>query len=279
MTAQHALPIDPTRLVFVGGLHRSGTTPLTRVLGAHPSISAFHDTGVVEDEGQHLQSVYPPARAYGGAGRFAFDERAHLTEESPLCSPESAARLLTEWSRHWDTDRPVLVEKSPPNLVMTRYLAAAFPGSRMVVCVRHPIVVALATAKWTGPVTRLGRLLEHWIRAHEIFRSDAQYLDSIHVVRYEHLVRDPQPTLAALAAYLDLDTEISAELVDARRSDAYVDQWARLHDSRLGRLTGSFHRLRDRYAEALADFGYDFDDLTFVAEEPIVASSRGVDGR
>jgi len=54
------------RLVFVGGLHRSGTTPLTRCLAAHSQISGFEGTGVEEDEGQHLQTVYPPARAHGG---------------------------------------------------------------------------------------------------------------------------------------------------------------------------------------------------------------------
>ena len=50
------------RLVFVGGLHRSGTTPLTRCLAAHAQISGFAHTGVEEDEGQHLQTVHPPAR-------------------------------------------------------------------------------------------------------------------------------------------------------------------------------------------------------------------------
>ena len=52
--------------VFVGGLHRSGTSLLARSLEAHPSVSGFRDTGVPEDEGQHLQSVYPagsPSRA------------------------------------------------------------------------------------------------------------------------------------------------------------------------------------------------------------------------
>ena len=71
------------RLVFVGGLHRSGTTPLTRCLAAHSQISGFEGTGVEEDEGQHLQTVHPPARAHADHGRFALSAAAHLTETSP----------------------------------------------------------------------------------------------------------------------------------------------------------------------------------------------------
>ena len=47
------------RLVFLAGLHRSGTTLLARLLAAHPEVSAFSDTGVSADEGQHLQTRLP----------------------------------------------------------------------------------------------------------------------------------------------------------------------------------------------------------------------------
>ena len=96
------------RLVFVGGLHRIGTTPLARCLAAHPQISGFEHTGVEEDEGQHLQTVYPPARAHGGPGRFALSAAAHLTETSPLLtrirrlSCSSSGRLTGTWpNRCW----------------------------------------------------------------------------------------------------------------------------------------------------------------------------------
>ena len=49
----------PPALVFVGGLHRSGTSLVHRCLALHPAVSGFSGTGVPEDEGQHLQTVYP----------------------------------------------------------------------------------------------------------------------------------------------------------------------------------------------------------------------------
>ena len=80
---------DPARhrLLFVGGLHRSGTTLLADLIAAHPSTSGFANTGVPADEGQHLQDVYPAARAYGGPGRFGLAPDAHMTETHELVSP------------------------------------------------------------------------------------------------------------------------------------------------------------------------------------------------
>ena len=85
------------RFVFVGGLHRSGTTLLARCLAEHPEVSGFSGTRAPEDEGQHLQNVYQPGRAHGGPGRFGFDPEAHLTETSALVSDASRARLLEQW--------------------------------------------------------------------------------------------------------------------------------------------------------------------------------------
>ena len=60
----------PPALVFVGGLHRSGTSLVHRCLASHPAVSGFSDTGVPEDEGQHLQTVYPPDFRHGHFNRW-----------------------------------------------------------------------------------------------------------------------------------------------------------------------------------------------------------------
>ena len=99
------------QLVFVGGLHRSGTTLLARLLASHPDATGLSGTGVPEDEGQHIQDVYAPAERHGGTGRFALKAKAHLTEASPLATPESAQRLWEAWRPYWDSDQRFLIEK------------------------------------------------------------------------------------------------------------------------------------------------------------------------
>ena len=78
------------RILFIGGLHRSGTSILHRIMRVHPDISGFTDTGVPEDEGQHLQTLFPVGMAFGGPGRFGFDPRAYMDESHPLATREAA---------------------------------------------------------------------------------------------------------------------------------------------------------------------------------------------
>lgn len=210
-------------LVLIGGMHRSGTSLLHRLLSEHPDASGFSGTGVEEDEGQHLQSVYPPAKRHGGPGRFGFDPDAHLTERSPLVSERNRARLLDEWGRHWDLSRPVLLEKSPPNLIRTRFLQALFPGSSQVVVVRHPIAVACATQKWSR--TSYTSLIEHWLVCHETLLADLEHVQRLMVIRYEQLVADPDRTLAAVFRFIGLEPIASGLGVRGDVNAAYFRRW------------------------------------------------------
>jgi sulfotransferase family protein len=256
------------QMVFVGGLHRSGTTPLARALATHPQISGLTGTPAKEDEGQHLQDVYPKIRAYGGMGRFANAPAAHLTEASPLVSTASAARLLAAWSRYWDAEKPYLLEKSPSNIIMARFLQALFPDSHFIMVIRHPVVVALAMQKWNPPlVARNGRrrvsfpgLVAHWVRAHDILRKDADHLRSLHVVRYEDLVSDPERELGQVQQQLGLSAPIPVSGIRAGLSNVYAQQWTAMESGNpLQRWAR--RRVETRLAAGIARHGYDVHDL------------------
>ncbi len=217
-------------MVFVGGLHRSGTSIMARTLETHPLLGGLHDTGAPEDEGQHLQSLYPTARHHGGPGRFAFDPAAHLTEQSVGDAEADSTRLVACWLPFADCSRPFVVEKSPPNLIRTRYLQALFPDARFVLVVRHPAVVAVRTRVWRRDLT-IADLLRHWICAHDRMVRDQVMLRRSILVRYESFVDRPIDALTEVADLVGVDPDFDVSAVVASRSDRAFEEWMDLRRS------------------------------------------------
>ncbi len=209
------------KYVFVCGLPRSGTSVLGRNVARLEDCTGFKNTGVLEDEGQFLQDVYATDHEYGGAGSFGFDPRAHLTETSDLLTPQNALRLRKCWEPYWDTKRSIRVEKTPGNLLMTRFLQAVFPNSYFIVMKRHPVAVSMATQKWKDSVRSLNRLFEHWLHCHGLFDEDKKYLKHVYELTYEDYVENPGKYHEEIAAF------IGTRVPEAPRDDKFrfVVEW------------------------------------------------------
>lgn len=271
---------DPNNFkhVFVCGLPRSGTSVLGRNVARLENCTGFKNTGVLEDEGQFLQDVYASDHELGGAGSFGFHPRAHLTEASKLLSAQNAARLRSCWESYWDSSKNIRVEKTPSNLLMTRFLQEVFPNSYFIAIRRHPIAVSMATQKWKDSVQSLNRLFQHWLHCHELFDEDKKNLKHVYELTYEDYIKNPHRYHEEIAAFIGTrvpqvakeDTfrhvvewrnpagrrvpENAMEETSAAHNQKYFDRWSQLLAHSLFR---SYYRyLAEKYEPSFAKYGY-----------------------
>ena len=250
---EQAMLINNHKYVFIAGLHRSGTTLLADCLKQHPDISSFANTGFPKDEGQFLQSVYPPAREYGGPGKFGFCQEMHLTEGSNLINNGNRDKLYKEWSRYWDTTKPILMEKSPPNILKTRFLQEIFNDSYFLVITRHPLAVSLATQKWS--FSTLEELLLHWAICHKIFLEDLPYLKKCLIIKYEDLTSNLDSTLVNVYGYIGTFYHPYEGIVNKNINESYFHNWK--NDDRISKIRS----IVIKHERIFSCYGYYFNEV------------------
>lgn len=248
---------NQNKVIFICGLHKSGTSILHEVLKDSPQISGFEKTNVFKDEGQHLQTVYPPAWKFGGLGKFGFDTAAYLDEKSALVTPQNKTKLWNEWSKHWDLSKPFLIEKSPPNLIRMKFLQTMFPQTHFIVIMRHPIAVTLATKPWSK--TSIGNLLEHWLICYHKFLEDRNQVKNITLFTYEELIQNPTKVLNDLSAFIGTDLSLKNNKL-SNNNEKYFQEWEKTKGSILKGWNLKY--LINKYEQKVNFFGYSLKDTT-----------------
>ncbi|KAL1525079.1 hypothetical protein AB1Y20_019952 [Prymnesium parvum] len=188
-----------------------------------------------------------------GWGAYAYAPTAHLTEanETGLLTDVSRRQLMTEWGRKWAClnlselnstisslgdevakperqPRTVLLEKSPTNIMMWRFLEALWrlpsrstrPGGRtarldvkFLFISRHPLAVAAAQRSWADAShLSVHQLVEHWIYQQETLAADIHARTDASTLRvhFEQLADDPIGTLIRVFVWLGIEDETSA---------------------------------------------------------------------
>lgn len=262
-----------SKFIFVGGLHRSGTTLLYKCIGNHPQISIFSKTGALMNEGQYLQSIYPTANQYGGPGKFGFKKHSFLTEDSPLSNQNNAKTMLSEWSNYWDISKSYFAEKSPPNIIRMRFLQSLFPNAYFIIICRHPIATSFAIQKWVKPPLRkwldrkLDSLIKHWLICHEQMLFDSIHINNLLLIRYEDFIMSPQSIINKIYTYLNIEEIPLFDNIKTDLNNQYIKKYQKLEQNGLfGYLYTKY--IYNCYETKINKFGYSLKDKPYILPAP-----------
>ena len=201
--------------VFIVGMPRSGTSLVEQILDCHPEI---HGAGELRDVGRFMD---------------ALPHKLKTNKLYPLCHDQITTPFLDKFAkahlsrlRKLDRTAARITDKMPTNFVALGFLAQAFPGARVIHCVRNPFDTCLSCFvtpfsfghTFSRDIVHLGRYYADYRRLMEIW-GEALDIPIIDVV-YEELTADQEGQTRRLIDALGL--EWSDACLRFHESDRYV---------------------------------------------------------
>ncbi|MGV7222322.1 MAG: sulfotransferase family protein [Nitrospinales bacterium] len=188
---------DSRKWVFIMGCSNSGTTLLQKLLAHYPDLE------VSDYEGQRLTNVLPRPNKYG-AGRI-WSEKPDIFRMTESDQRYNSLRLIHDW-KHFLKDKnvPIVLEKSPPNTIRSRWLQNVFKNSYFICIVRDGRAVAEGINRRRNHIS-MSRAANHWIKANSYMLEDQPYLKNFYLLKYEDLVKNPQTIITDLLTFINVD--------------------------------------------------------------------------
>lgn len=231
-----------TRVIYLGGLGRSGSTLLERLLGELPGVVALGEVvhlwerGVLAEELCGCGVPFPACafwrqvgeRAFGGWTRWLAERvltlrhRVDRTRRIPRIAHPDLAEYVRAYQLLYDATGARVVIDSSKHASLACCLVTSGVDVRVVHVVRDPRAVAHSWGRTVArpedgrPMTRWGpaRAAVHWTAQNAALELLARRGARVTTVRYEDLLAAPETTLTALARELELAVE--CPFVDGR---------------------------------------------------------------
>ncbi len=259
-------PATPHRHAFLVGCPRSGTTLLERILSSHPQLASSSESSV-----WHSHVWMPLLRGHPrSSGMRAL--LAQMSREEIEVARGAYWRNIIETVDESLHDR-LLLDKNPSIFPLLAGAVRLFPEARVLVALRDPRDVVWSSFTQSLPVNaataafaqlestseQVATELEHWLRLRS--RLTTPWLE----VRYESLVREPEPQMQRVLSFLNVAWSPEA-LAFHRRSDpvrspTYAAAARPVHQEAVGRwrrYAALIEPLEARLGEVIREVGGDW---------------------
>jgi hypothetical protein len=235
-------PIDNTYL-FILSPPFSGSTLLNELLSTSATVSSNNTLGT--REGQQLPKV-----------------RKIMWEKEDQFDPAEKYDwnfIKAAWLKYWDRTKPILLEKSPPNLVRARQISDHFQPAYFICMVRDPYALCESQISRNSMAPSVAaELVVKWLFAQ---RQNIATLNNLLFFTYEELTINTLAVSKKLSAFLpalsDLDT---ARVFKAHNFKDTPMVMKNLNAEKIAKLTKEqfqeINRVLDRHRDLLDYFRY-----------------------
>ena len=185
-----------------------GSTILLKILNSSPEISTFlgkemqlemdgkqQTVFVHKGEGQFLYEIY----AKNGKGLEYSSNRHNSEYKLPLKEME------TIWKQHWDLDKPILCDKSPPFVHFAKQIETFYgaENTRFIIMNRSPY-----SCRWS----HYEELEPNWTKFAYEQKSNLTELTNTLYLSYESLVIEPELTKCRILDFIPELKEINMDI-------------------------------------------------------------------
>lgn len=209
-------------IIFIGGVPRSGTTLVQKILDMHSQVYAG-------PEFDHLPQI---CRVYTGMRQGLANGRQSVYYSAEQLTESFRAFINDIFNRKAKAEKVLYIsEKTPSNVLVFGTLKELFPSSKFIFVVRDPranIVSFRTVAKRAhkfGDRVTLGKTLSRDLQLiHKYLKAGNDFYlnnpNQCFLLHFEELLKTPEEIIQKLCAFLNISFEEAMMRLDSRESDA-----------------------------------------------------------
>lgn len=183
---------NDSKLVFIGGMFRSGSTLIEQILASHPALTAGGELDYFPRKAKQIDALNPSQRAFSATLLDSIGDEylEYLNSSFPL-----------------DT---IVTDKRPDNILHIGLIKTIFPNARIIITKRQLLdnCLSIYSYRFGSDMNyacnltdiafynkQINKLVDHWL---------SLFADTIFVVDYDYLVHDAEKMIADLLGFLGL---------------------------------------------------------------------------